>query len=160
MNQWNPYWCNAALSLCDLMRCDPNISALFKMPLVPAFRPRLISTGKLWSSWLGHEPDRTCCGCDKWIVFRFDAVDILFDDGSVQPIVLSSKTGLSMEYAVVEWFTGDFDRLIFVIRLIRLTVEEDWDPIWVEDLKKTKLDNWHRIVYSWKIDQKLWLTSK
>lgn len=39
---------------------------------------------------------------------------------------MSSKTGLSMEYeAAVVLFEGDFDRLMLVIRFIRLTAEEE-----------------------------------
>lgn len=40
--------------------------------------------------------------------------------------LMSSKTGLSMEYvAAVVLFDGDFDRFIFVIRFIRLTAVDD-----------------------------------
>lgn len=142
------YCCNAARSLCGRIRCDPNISALFSTPLVPApLKLKLISTGRLCSNWLGHEPERTCCGCDKWIVFRLAAAVAavapvtaadefvcccccwVFVAASVPPIVLSSKTGLSIEYVGADCWTGDFDRLIFVMRLIKFTVDDDWDPI-------------------------------
>lgn len=41
---------------------------------------------------------------------------------------ISSKTGLSIEYAVVE-LTGDFERFIFVKRFIRLTVVDDAEHV-------------------------------
>lgn len=40
--------------------------------------------------------------------------------------LMSSKTGLSMEYvAAVVLFDGDFERFILVIRFIRLTADDD-----------------------------------
>lgn len=47
------YLCRGALSLWPLIRCDPN-SAL---ELLDEFDALSTSKGRLWSSWLGHEPD-------------------------------------------------------------------------------------------------------
>lgn len=42
---------------------------------------------------------------------------------------ISSKTGLSIEYVGAVELTGDFERFIFVKRLIRLTVVEEVEVV-------------------------------
>lgn len=46
--------------------------------------------------------------------------------GAVAP-AMSSNTGLSIEYVSAVELTGDFERFIFVKRLMRLTVVEEVD---------------------------------
>lgn len=68
-----------------------------------------------------NENYRTWTGCDM-CMFR-----LLDDDGpGGGDELMSSKTGLSMEYVIADvLLDGDFERFMFVIRFIRLTAVDD-----------------------------------